>query len=111
MTGVVWDKFKIAIVLHVIGYGKKQEKNGTNFQISTCPAPKITCQGNMTSGISEPLYEYVLQDVDDSESLADLLKQKLSEKTVDEIQLAQHSRIKEFREKMKSMFDSGKIRK
>ena len=65
----------------------------------------------MTSGISEPLYEYVLQDVDDSESLADLLKQKLSEKTVDEIQLAQHSRIKEFREKMKSMFDSGKIRK
>ena len=68
-------------------------------------------QGSRTSGISEPLYEYVLQDVDDSESLADLLKQKLSEKTVDEIQLAQHSRIKEFREKMKSMFDSGKIRK
>jgi len=68
-------------------------------------------QGSGTSGISEPLYEFVLQDVDDSESLADLLKQKLSEKTVDEIQLAQHSRIKEFREKMKSMFDSGKIRK
>ena len=30
---------------------QQQEKRKTDFNIFTCPAPKITCQGDRTSGI------------------------------------------------------------
>ena len=56
--GTAQQFLKSLIILLIIEYGN-QEKQITDFQISTCPTSKTTCQGNKTSVICMPWKLYV----------------------------------------------------